>query len=321
MQELERYIPFDKITEYVSAYQPFIIMILSGLLLMLTGIGTSVYTGMLKESKARVRKINQSRYMKYIEAFTAKFPLKYLSSSLNKSLGFLILDDITQRKIVAVFTIFIPIAGVLLYCMVVGIMKLWYSKLVALALCFIVPYYTFTLILDYLKYSLKQKIPSFIDCFRSSFVSHNRIKPALQACSSNANRHLGRIMLRVSDSSDLNGSLCAVRDSINDTWFNIFVSLLINYRENGGELINQLYKLNKTITRYNNIEKKKNRRLIWYEFFALAASIFSLPVVMLINKLILGTNTGLYYNAAESSGKIVIYSLSALIIVRVLRRL
>ncbi|EGD47781.1 hypothetical protein Cpap_2184 [Ruminiclostridium papyrosolvens DSM 2782] len=305
----------------INNYQPYIIIILSGLLLILTGIGISAYKGVLKESKYRIKRAKAGRFIQCLEVITEIFPLKYVSKRLDKALGYLILDNITQRKLVAIFSILIPIAGLLIYCTIEAIMKLWYTKLVALALCFMVPYYTFTLALDYLRYSIKQRIPSFIDSFRSSFVSQNRIKPALQECCSNANKHLARIMLRVSDSSDINDSLCAVRGRINDIWFNIFVTLLINYRENGGELINQLYKLNKTITRYNNIEKKKNRRLIWYEFFTLGASIFSLPVIMLINRMILGANMRLYYNTAQAAGKIAIYSLSALIIVRVLRRL
>lgn len=305
----------------INNYQPYIIIILSGLLLILTGIGVSAYKGVLKESKYRIKRAKAGRFIECLEVITEIFPLKYVSKRLDKALGYLILDNITQRKLVAIFSILIPVAGLLIYCTIEAIMKLWYTKLVALALCFMVPYYTFTLALDYIRYSIKQRIPSFIDSFRSSFVSQNRIKPALQECCSNTNKHLARIMLRVSDSSDINDSLCAVRGRINDTWFNIFVTLLINYRENGGELINQLYKLNKTITRYNNIEKKKNRRLIWYEFFTLGASIFSLPVIMLINRMILGANMRLYYNTAQAAGKIAIYSLSALIIVRVLRRL
>ncbi len=319
MKEIERL--SNILANLINDYQPYIIMILTGLLLLLTGIGTSIYKGVLKESKYGIKKAQSGKFIECVEVFTRRFPLKYLSGRLDKALGYLILDSMTQRKLVAIFTIIIPIIGLLLYCTIQAIMKLWYTKLAALALCFVVPYYTFTLVLDYLKYCIKQRIRSFIDSFRSSFVSHNRIKPALQECCSNCNKHLGRIMLRVSDSSDLNDSLGVVRDRINDTWFNIFVTLLINFRENGGELINQLYKLNKTITRYNNIEKKKNRRLIWYEFFALGASIFSLPVIMLINSMILGTNMKMYYSTAQASGKIAIYSLSALIIVRVLRRL
>jgi len=95
----------------------------------------------------------------------------------------------------------------------------------------------------------------------------------------------------------------------------------VNYRENGGELIAQLYKLNRSITRYNNIEKKKNKRLIWYEVFVIFASIFSLPAILLINKMILGINVGLYYDATAAFTKVVIYSLLALVIVRVLRKM
>jgi hypothetical protein len=95
----------------------------------------------------------------------------------------------------------------------------------------------------------------------------------------------------------------------------------VNYRENGGELIAQLYKLNRSITRYNNIEKKKNKRLIWYEVFVIGASIFSLPAILLINKMILGINAGVYYDTTAAFTKVVIYSLLALVIVRVMRKM
>lgn len=148
-----------------------------------------------------------------------------------------------------------------------------------------------------------------------------RVKPALQECSKNIGRTLGRIMGRVSDSSDINRSLYTIRDRIDDTWFNIFVMLIVNYRENGGELIAQLYKLNRSITRYNNIEKKKNKRLIWYEVFTVATSIFSLPVIILINNLILGMDAGLYYDTTAAFTKVILYSMFALAIVRLLRKM
>jgi hypothetical protein len=321
MQELKGFALNSRLLNFTSENQIYIIVILTGILLILAGVGISAYAGLRTENGKKFKKITGTKYLQCFEFFTGRFPLKVLSSKLNHSLGYFILDDIVQRKIVAVFTLLLPVSGLIIYSFVDVALKLWYTRLVTLVLCIVVPYYTFTLVIDYMKYNLRQKIPSLIDSFRSSFVSHNRIKPALQECCLTVNRQLGRIILRVSDSSDLNKSLCAMRDRVNDTWFNIFVALLINYRENGGELINQLYKLNKTITRYNNVEKKKNRRLIWYEIFTLGASIFSLPAVMLINKIILGANIGLYDDAVESFAKIVIYSLTALITVRILRRL
>lgn len=299
----------------------FKIMILTGILLILIGAQISKYSKTFTEKNKRLGRINSFKHIKLIELLTARFPLKLLSGKLNLSLSYFVFDEILQRKIVAISTLLLPALGIVFYASLNIVLNFWYTKLITFALCMMVPYYIFTLAADYMKYNLKLKIPILIDSFRSSFISNNRIKPALQECSRNIDSRLGSIILRVSDSSDLNESLGKVRDRINDTWFNIFVALLINYRENGGELIKQLYKLNKTITRYNNIEKKKNKRLIWYEFFTLSASIFSLPVIVIVNKMILGADIGLNYDATASFGKIVIYSLSALLVVRVLRRL
>jgi len=310
-----------QIETIISRNKLYMTMLLMGTLLILIGMYISIYKNISLQNRKKLTLINSIKYLKYIEHITNRFPFKILSRKLESSISYFILEDTVQRSIVAIFTLALPTVGILLYCALKVVLNLWYARFITLVLCIMVPYYIFTLAVDYMKYSLRLKIPLLIDSFRSSFMTHYRIKPALQECCKNTDKSLGRIMRRVYDSQDLNESLCAIRDKINDTWFNIFILLLVNYRENGGELIAQLYKLNRSITRYNNIEKKKNKRLIWYEFFTISASIFSIPVILLINKMIIGANVGLYYDATASFAKIVIYSLSALLIVRVLRRM
>ncbi len=97
----------------------------------------------------------------------------------------------------------------------------------------------------------------------------------------------------------------------------------MNYKSNGGEIIDQLYKLNKTMTRSNNVEKKKNKRLIWYEVFAVAAALVSIPAVFYINSAILGGNTGVIIDGKSNIiiSRIIAYSMLSLIIVRILRRM
>lgn len=300
----------------------YLIAVLTGILLILIGMYISIYANISDNSRRRrFMHISSYKYTKYLELLTNKFPLRIISAKLNSSISYFMLNENVQRSIVAISTIALPAAGILLFSSLRIALNLWYTRLITLVLCIMVPYYIFTLIVDYMKYNLRLKIPIFIDSFRSSFITHYRIKPALQECSRNADKSLGRIMLRVSDSRDINESLSEIRDRINDTWFNIFVLLLVNYRENGGELVAQLYKLNRTITRYNNIEKKKNKRLIWYEFFTIMTSLFSIPLILMINKTILGINPGQYYDVTSSFSKIVIFSLLALIIVRILRRM
>lgn len=299
----------------------YLSMILIGALLVLAGMYVSIYRNSIFNGGKRNSKIKYNKYLKCLEYAINKFPLNILSKKLDRSISYFMLEEWTQRKITVIFTLIIPIVGILMYIALNSVINLWYTRLITFLLCLMVPYYVFTLLVDYMKYNLRLKIPLLIDSFRSSFMIHYRIKPALYECSKSIDKTFGRIIGRLSDSSDLNHSLCIIRDKINDNWFNVFILLLVNYRENGGELVAQLYKLNRTITRYNNIEKKKNKRLIWYEVFTVAASIFSLPAIILLNKTILGFDTAMYYDAASSFARIVVFSLGALLIVRLLRRM
>lgn len=296
---------------------PVAVMLMAGFILIITGIYISKYSG----SKIKGCSNNFVNLIRILELVIFKFPLKVLAKSIDKSLNCLFLKETTQRWVVSVSTVLVPITGICLYGLLHTFLTLWYARLITLTLCLLVPYYMFTLLIDYLKYDMNQKIPSLIDGFRSSFVSYNRIKPALKDCSSRIDARLGAVALSVSDTSDLNSSLCQVRDRIDNTWFNIFTILLINYRENGGRLIGQLYKLSKCITRYNNVEKKKNRRLIWYEVFVLGVSIFSLPSVIILNRMILGNSIQFNFDTVGAFSRIAGYSVLALVVIRILRRM
>lgn len=305
----------------ISDKKLYLAMLLTGTLLVLTGIYLSVYKMPSQISRIKLAFISKIKYLQKLEAITDSYPFKLLSNKIRKSISYFMVSDIAQRSIVAVLTLILPAVGIILYFVLNPGLNLWYTKLIMFALCIMLPYYIFSLGADYIKYKLRLKIPLLIDSFRSSFMTHYRIKPALRECSKNIDKTLGRIIERVSDSSDINKSLYDIRDRINDTWFNIFVLLIVNYRENGGELIAQLYKLNRSITRYNNIEKKKNKRLIWYEVFTVLASIFSLPVIILINNLILGIDAGIYYDTTAAFTKVILYSMLALAVVRMLRKM
>jgi hypothetical protein len=109
---------------------------------------------------------------------------------------------------------------------------------------------------------------------------------------------------------------------MNNTWLNIFVTLIKNHKTAGGDLIEQLYHLKATISRYNKIEKKKNKRLIGYEIFAVVAAVFSVPIVLWVNTAILGSDITLIDTQANIIiSRIILYSLVSLIVVRMVRRI
>ncbi|PYG89136.1 hypothetical protein LY28_00959 [Ruminiclostridium sufflavum DSM 19573] len=296
-------------------------MLLTGILLIFAGIYLSIYKKSLFKNRKKITLLNSVKYLKYAEFIASRYPFRLLYFKLNSAMDYLLLGNTVQRGLSAALALILPAMGALLCCVIITFLKLWYTKLIALVLCMMLPYYIFTLVTDYLKYSFRLNIPKLVDSFRSSFMVYFRVKPAIQECGANTGKIPGRIMRRVSDSSDLNESLCKIRDRVNDSWFSIFILLVLNYRKNGGELIAQLYKLSRSITRYNNLENKKNKRLIWYEVFAVLASIFSLPAIILMNKMLLGVNSGAYYDTTAAYTRIVLFCLIALVTVRVLRKM
>jgi len=162
-----------------------------------------------------------------------------------------------------------------------------------------------------------------IDEFRSAFIKHKKVKPALKECSLYIDKSLGRIISRAADSTFIEASLTNLRDKFNNVWFNIFVVLILNFKENGGELVDQLYKLNKTMTRYTNVEKKKNKRLIWYELFAVASSVVSIPAIFWLNSMVLGSDSSMVIDAQSNIiiSQIIGFSILSLVIIRILRKM
>jgi hypothetical protein len=77
------------------------------------------------------------------------------------------------------------------------------------------------------------------------------------------------------------------------------------------------------MTRYSNVEKKKNKRLIWYEMFTVCTSVFSIPAVFLINGLILGSDQGTLIDAQTNIliSQVIGFSVLSLVIIRILRRM
>jgi hypothetical protein len=200
---------------------------------------------------------------------------------------------------------------------------IWYTRVLAILISIFLPYYLFTLILDLIRDKINRQVPGLIDEFRGAFLKHERIKPALLECSKHTGGSLGKVVERAVLSTDVIKSLQELKANINNVWFGIFTQLLINYKTNGGELVDQLYKLNKTMVLYNNLEKKKSKRLLWYEIFAISVAFISIPMIFWFNTKILG-NEGFVTSDMKANlivSRIIGLSIFSLIVIRVLRKL
>lgn len=266
--------------------------------------------------------MTKSNFLNLVDKTTSIFLLKRIKSKIKSDLELVIPDEYKLKLVpnILLFTLLLSSLALSLWLKNLG--QIWYVKVMFIMLAIILPYYVVTLVLEWCKYKINSDIPKLIDEFRSAFIEHRKIRPALKQSAYYIGGGLGSIISKASDASDIDKKLFLLREKISNTWFSIFVSLIINFKENGGEIVNQLYKLNNTMTRYNNIEKKKNRRLLLYEVFAILAAIFSVPIIYYVNNIILGSEYNLYFdmNTNIIVSKIVAYSIISLIVIRILRK-
>lgn len=310
-------------SEFFYSHLLYVIAVIAGLLSILAGL-------ILNSIRIPVFKLWKEKatfYLKIttriLDSITSFFPLRWIKGDIKSSLSITLLEENTIMLISSVLTLVISLISVLLVFLLQGIGQLWYVKTLLIGMSIILPYYIATLFLDMYRYHISRTIPKLIDEFRSSFIRHKKIRPALKECSLYIDKGLGGIIARAADSTFIEKSLDTLKQRFDNVWFNIFVVLLLNFKENGGELIDQLYRLNRTITRYNNVEKKKNNRLIWYEVFAVCASVFSIPAIFLLNSIILGSDQGMLIDAKTNIiiSQIIGFSVLSLVVIRILRRM
>lgn len=307
--------------EYLYTNMYYIIALVAGLTSILTGILFPSFS----QLKTKTKDINTKKHLEHLEETldkaTSFFPVKQIKNRIIDGLEVTLLEEKNRSHIAAVFSIVMVVISLLLATVLFTMGQLWYSKIMLSVMGLVLPFYTTTLLLDLYKQRITRQIPELIDEFRSSFIRHNKIRPALKECSKYIDRRLGKIISRASDSVFLEENLNSLGVQFNNIWFNIFVVLVLSFKENGGQLIDQLYKLNRTMTRYNAIEYKKSKRLIWYEVFSIAAAFFSIPTIIWINSIILGHESFIPDTKTNMMvSQVIIFSMFSLTIVRVLRK-
>lgn len=304
-------------------YLPYTFVMITGFVFVLSGALISVYKGHPFSIPSARKRLSGDRLFKLVDNVSSLYPIKLIRENIRTSLSFCLLEDTVSNLVSGLLAIAITGVSIFLAIMMRSVGQLWYVKFLIISMSLGLPYYVTTLLLDLYKYYIGRHIPHMIDEFRSAFIKHNKVKPAFKECSLYIDRGLGRIISRAADSSFIEESLNTLKDKFNNIWFNIFVVLVSNFKENGGELIGQLYRLNRTMTRYTNIEKKKNKRLIWYEIFAVTASVFSIPAVFWLNSIILGDNGGMIIDAGANLiiSQIIGFCILSLVIIRILRKM
>lgn len=307
---------------YTALYRnlPLVAFILIGLLLLLAGIRVNILF------KPKLHSIRLLRIPEILEKLLDKIssiqPFGLIRHKIQRNTTVMIFDEKTAGKLASILALLVPVTSLVFAIILFSVGQLWYSRFMLAAMGFVLPYYLTTLLLDLYRYKMTRQIPVLVDEFRSAFIRHNKIRPALKECSQYIDRSLGRIISRTADSVFLEENLEALKLRFNNVWFNIFTILVSNFKESGGELVDQLHRLNRTITRYNTFEHKKHKRLVWYEVFSVCTAVFSIPAIFWINNLLLG-ETSMSIDAGTNMivSEVIAFSLLSLVIVRILRRL
>lgn len=298
-----------------------------GIVLILSGLFYKVYSGIAELLVAGSK------------PSTGNILTNIIYNALYKTMGLPIIKNVRDKAEAAFFInsfikdVAVKRAGIasftfLVFCLfnilaLKNVGDLWYTKVFIILISIFLPYYLFTLILDLMKDKVNRQVPALIDEFRGAFLKHERIKPALLESARHTGGRLGEIVERAVLSTDVIKSLQDLKSTLNNIWFGIFAQLLINFKANGGELLEQLYKLNKTMVLYNNLEKKKSKRLIWYEIFAISVAFVSIPIIFWFNTKLLGSE-GFIASDTEANlivSRIIGLSIFSLVVIRVLRKL
>lgn len=298
----------------------------AGVILTFSGVLYRVYGGL---SDILVTKPNSGTYLpvkKVCKVIYKAAGLPLISIVRNKAEKAFLLNSFSAEAancwagIVSLVFLLLCTADILILR---NIGDIWYTRVLVLLISIFLPYYLFTLIIDLMRDRVNRQVPRLIDEFRGAFLKHERIKPALLECAKHTGGSLGKVVERAVLSTDVIKSLQELKANINNVWFGIFTQLLINYKTNGGELVDQLYRLNKTMVLYNNLEKKKSKRLLWYEIFAISVAFISIPMIFWFNTKILGSE-GFVPSDMKANlivSRIIGLSIFSLVVIRVLRKL
>jgi len=299
----------------------YIVMFFIGTVITSYGLVLNIYKKYPGEKTLQLGYPILFHWVRWLDRLTNILLLKYIKTMLRTAISFTLLEEDLLTLVVNVLLFILTGSGVFLFLLTQNIGQLWYVKVLTGLISFILPYYSAYLMLDIYKYRIDKQIPSFIDEFRAAFIKHRKVRPALKECSCHIDKSLSSVIYRIAETSDIDKSLVMLKQRFDNIWFNIWAVLLINFKENGGELVDQLYKLNRTMTRYLNIEKKKNRRLLWYEIFAVSAALISIPAVAWLNTAILGNSADMADPGANIViCRIIIFSIIALMVIRLIRK-
>lgn len=198
---------FNYSSEFFYSHLLYVVAVITGLISILAGlILNSFHIPMYKLWKEKAS-LYLAATTRILDRITSFFPLRWMKEDIKSSLSITLLEDNAIVLISSLITLVISLISVLLAFSLQGIGQLWYVKILLTGMSIILPYYVATLFLDMYRYHISRAIPKLIDEFRSSFIRHKKIRPALKECSLYIDRGLGGIIARAADSTFIEKSL------------------------------------------------------------------------------------------------------------------
>jgi hypothetical protein len=164
--------------------------------------------------------------------------------------------------------------------------EVWYSSVLFVFFSFFLPFFLISLFLDVNKVKFNKLIPECVDEFRSAFIQTNKISDSLFITSENIrikNKKVANLFKQLAESQNLKDDLELLKKRYKNVWLNIFFNLILNYRNNGGDLVGQLHKLNVLIARNTLIVKRRNQKIIMFEIFIILILILGIPFIYYFN--------------------------------------
>lgn len=224
---------------------------------------------------------------------------------------------ISQLLIIALIA-----TGIITSFITIRISEVWYVQVLAIVFSMYMPFYLLSLIQGVLIQSINNKIPSIIEEFRITFDETPRTQIALRQTGEEVGGKIGYLLIQTANSSNFSNSLLFLKDRIRNVWFSAFASKVLQHHENGGDLIGQLYGLSLKISTYNNLEKKRNFRVVLYEILLICVVIGTIPFSNLILHLFADESffNVMTHELSTYTSLFIITSLCALIVLNTIKK-
>ena len=252
----------------ILLFQKNTYLVMVALLLLMGFLHVNIFkkTNASKSKSTYTRK--QRIYFLYekIDAVTDVFYL--FKQYYKKKIMLFVMDQGQETKYVNNLLFFQLFLSLVLLVFSSFFVSLWYSQALFSVISLTLPFVIITSFLDHKKRKINQTMPLIIDSFRSAYMTTGKIAESFEVTAEetlNKSKKISLMFRKVAESGSLEDDLLMIKSVYENPWLNIFINLVLNHKQHGGDLVRQLHKLNSSIESSNSMIGKRNKKILMFQ--------------------------------------------------------